>query len=153
MKMDGDIRVATDAKYKSLYNTLKRLNVVEDSHNLFHLCACLGYSRGQRIEITRKDRDDRFWSKTITPSEWVCYYSMVLQESGFDYQKIRDDKEVILIIEEYANSGMKILIDEFLHDYFSKGSTKNDPRIDPSIGKELPKNMLNYVFDLIPADD
>jgi hypothetical protein len=33
MKMDGEIRVATDARYKNIYNTLKKLNVVEDFHN------------------------------------------------------------------------------------------------------------------------
>jgi hypothetical protein len=74
---------------------------------------------------------------------------MVLQENNFDYQKIKNDKDVIIIVEEYANAGMEILIDELLSDYYSKGSSKNDPRIDPTIGKELPKSVLNYLFEII----
>lgn len=153
MKMDGEIRVATDARYKGIYNTLKKLNVIEDSHNLFHVCACLAYHRNLRSPIPNKNREDRFWSRTITPSEWVCYYSMILNEYNFDYQMIKNDKDVILVIEEYANAGMEILLKELLHDYLSKNSSNSDPRIDPTIGKELPKDILNYLYDIIISED
>ena len=83
MKMDGNIRVATEAKYKELYNNMKANGAVDDFHELFFLCACLGYRKGVQRPV--KKRDDRFWSRTITPREWACYYAMILEKNAFDY--------------------------------------------------------------------
>ena len=97
MKMDGKIRVATDAHYKELYNNMKGSGTVGDFHELFFVCACLGYRGKKSIPI--KKRDDRFWSSTITPREWTCYYAMILEQNGYDYTKVSDDKDVLTMIE------------------------------------------------------
>ena len=64
MKMDGNTRVATDAKHRELYNNMKNSAAVDDFHELFFLCACIGYRNDSQYSI--KKRDDRFWSRTIT---------------------------------------------------------------------------------------
>jgi len=145
MKMDGNIRVATEARYKELYNNMKSNGSVNDSHDLFFFCACIGYRNGSQVPI--KKRDDRFWSRTITPREWACYYAMVLENNSFDYEKVADDKDVIAVIEGYANAGMNILIDSFLGDYLLPSSKSTDPQLDPGCCKELPKQFVHFIFE------
>lgn len=143
MRMDGQIRVKTDGRYSRIYNDLKNV-VVGDFHELFFTCACLGYKHKKRRPLG-KAREDRFWSNTINPREWACYYAMVLEENDMDFRAVQDDKAVIARVEEYANAGMEILRDQFLHDYLT--SNKEEPQIDPSCSKELAKNFLHFVFE------
>lgn len=145
MKMDGNIRVATEAKYKELFNNMKSNGVVDDFHELFFLCASIGYRKSSKTPIKR--RDDRFWSKTISPREWACYYAMVLEKNAFDYEKVSEDKDVLAIIEGYANAGMDILIKDFLGDYLLPSSRSTDPQLDPTCCKELPKNFVHFIFE------
>jgi len=145
MKMDGNIRVATEVKYKELYNNMKTTGAVDDFHELFFLCVCLGYRKGVHTPIRK--RDDRFWSRTITPREWACFYAMTLEKNSFDYAKVSEDKDVLLAMEGYANAGMNILIDEFLGDYLLASSKSNDPQLDPTCCKELAKQFIHFIFE------
>ncbi|CAD7766670.1 MAG: hypothetical protein DNFNHJIP_00068 [Candidatus Argoarchaeum ethanivorans] len=143
MRMDGDIRVRTHRKYRVLYNELKNY-VVGDMHELFFLCVCLGYKNN----ISRKigtNGDDRFWSKTIHPNEWACYYSIMAKKYEMNFKAIVDDKKVILCMEEYANGGMQVLIENLLNDYIIDKSV--EPSIDMSTAKELPKMLMGYIFE------
>lgn len=150
MKMDGQIRVKTEGRYKRLYNDLKNV-VVGDSHELFFVCACLGYksNKSKPIGGSRDDRD-RFWSNTINPREWACYYAMLLEQNGMDFLAIQDDKSVMAKIEEYANAGMDILVRDFLNDYTITNG--GELQLDPGCSKELPKQFLHFVFEQIDTD-
>jgi hypothetical protein len=145
MKMDGNIRIATDAKHKELYNNMKSYGAIDDFHELFFLCACLGYRKG--INSPVKKRDDRFWSRTITPREWSCFYGMILESHSYDYTKISDDRDVLAVMESYANAGMDLLINEFLGDYLFPASKSSNPQLDPTCCKELPKHLVHFVFE------
>lgn len=143
MKLSGDIRVRTDKHYRTIYNDLKNF-VAKDMHEIFFLCACLGYRKGKKRPLGR-DGDDRFWSSTITPEEYASYYAMLIETNEMDFSVIRDDKVVIATIEEYANAGMNILLEDVLSEYaLSRG---DDLRIDPSCSKELTKVLLAYVYE------
>lgn len=143
MKMDGQIRVETDGRYSKLYNDLKNV-VVGDFHELFFVCACLGYKH-KKSKPLGKTHEARFWSNTVNPREWACYYAMLLEENDMNFTAIQDDKAVIARIEEYANAGMEILLDQFLSDYIVK--SKEESQMDPGASKELPKTFLHFVFD------
>lgn len=145
--MDGQIRVRTDRRHARIYNELKNL-VVGDFHELFFVCACLAYRHGQRKSLG-SNREDRFWSKTITPREWACFYAMVLDQSGMDFEAIREDKDVISMVEEYANAGMEILLNGFLRDYTL--ASPAGPQLDPGVRQELPKVFLHHLFDQMEA--
>lgn len=145
MKMDGNLRVATEVKYKELYNNMKNIGAVDDFHELFFVCACIGYCKGTHVPLQK--RDDRFWSRTILPQEWSCYYAMILEKHAFDYSRISDDKSVLLLIEGYANGGMEILLNDFLDDYLLPGSRGKEMQLDPSCCRELPKQFLHYIFE------
>lgn len=149
MRMDGQIRVKTDACYARIYNDLKGL-AVGDFHELFFLCACLGYKHGQTRSVGRT-REDRFWSSTIDAREWACYYVMVLEDNNMNFASIRDDKTVMGRIEDYASAGMEILLGEFLSDYVL--TNKQEPQLDPVSSRELPKNLLHFIFDNIGEID
>ncbi len=73
-------------------------------HELFFLCVCLGYKTKTRKPLG-KNGDGRFWSRTITPDEWTCYYAMMIEVNNMDFHSITDDKKVLFCMEEYANGG------------------------------------------------
>ncbi len=145
MKMNGQIRVATDAKYKEIYNNMKNKGVIEDFHDLFFVCAILGYKNNKLNPI--KKNDDRFWSSTILPREWVVYYAMILEKNNYNYSLIENEKEVLNIIEQYANAGIEILINNFLDDYLISNSKQTEPKLDPSCSLELPKHFLHFLYE------
>lgn len=138
MNMSGDIRVKTDKKYKQLYNDLRNI-AFGDMHELFFLCVCLGYREDQSKSLA-SNGEERFWSRTISPEEWACYYAIILDKNDMDLSKIKDDKAVILEMEKYANGGMEILLNKFLNDY-----CLNDLKLDPTFSKELPKAILHFI--------
>ena len=143
MKLSGEIRVRTDRNYRTLYNDFRNF-VAKDMHEIFFLCSCLAYREGKRKPLGR-DGDDRFWSSTITPEEYASFYAMMIESREMDFSSIADDKLVIAAMEEYANAGMEILMEEVLDDYtLDRG---DDLRLDPSCPKELPKVMLAYIYD------
>lgn len=143
MNMSGDIRVRTDRHYKSLYNELRNL-AVGDMHELFFMCACLGYLSGERKQLGR-DGEDRFWSSTFSSDEYASFYAMMIQRSDMDFNAISDDKAVIRTMEEYANSGMEILLRDAMSDFVL--SSNGDITLDPSLKKELPKALLAFLHE------
>ncbi len=145
MRMDGEVRVATETKHKGLYNDLKKYRAINDFHELFYVCACLGFKRGKHKIVNKPD--DRFRSYTLTQREWATYYAMTLANNNFEFDKISNDKSVLSFIEGYANAGMDILIDEFLGDYLLHSSKSSDPQLDPAFCKELPKQFLHFIFE------
>lgn len=143
MKMSGEIRVRTDKKFQGLYNDLKN-RAFGDMHEIFFFCVCLGY-RQKRKRALGRNGDERFWSKTITPEEYVCYYSILLEENDMNFAVIQDDQKVISQMEQYANGGMDFLIEDFLHNYLIQAS--NELALDSSASQELAKELLGYVFE------
>lgn len=143
MNMAGDIRVRTDRHHKSLYNDLRNF-VAKDMHEIFFLCACLGYREGRRKPLGR-DGDDRFWSSTINADEYASFYAIMIESGSMDFSAIADDKEVILAMEEYANAGMQILLEDVLMNYTL--DRNDDLRLDPSCSKELPKVFLAFLYE------
>ena len=143
MTMASNIRVKTDRRYRALYKQLTSL-VVGDSHELFFVCACLAFKKGQRLPMG-KSGDERFWSATITPDEWSCYYAIRLVNNEMAFESIQDDAQVVSEMEEYANAGMAILLDDLLCDYTNQAS--EEVVLDTARCTELPKVFLHYVAE------
>jgi hypothetical protein len=149
MSMDTQIRVRTEARYGQLYNDLKGV-VVSEFHELFFVCACLGYRAGEPKALSKPG--DRFWSSTITPQEWSCYYAMALEKSGYSYEALGDDEVVIALAEGYANRGMEVLLEEFIGEYLLPDS-KAALQLDVRCSEELPKHFLHFLYDQADAND
>ena len=97
-----------------------------------------------------RNKEDRFWSDTITPDEYVSYYSMLLVANSLDFTVIQDDKSVLSKTEEYANAGMEILIKDVLHDYLMPG-TEAEPKLDFTCSRELAKVLLYHIFEQVDS--
>ncbi len=143
MKMNGEIRVRTDRRHKELYKDLKEC-AMGDAHEVFFLCACLGYKMKARKPLG-KTGDERFFSKNITIQEYSSYYSMMVKDYEYDYSSIQDDKKVLEVMEEYANAGMDILVSEFLSDYLLVKDAQ-EPRLEKAMCKELAKTLLFFTY-------
>jgi len=144
MKMDTQIRVKTDRRYGKLYNQMKNVALGE-MHELFFLCACLGYRAGRHKSLG-KSGEDKFWSVTITPEEWCSFYAMVLEERGMDFAAVQDDNAVIARMEEYANAGMEVLIENVLKDYLAGSGGQEEVSLNETASKDLAKVLLSYIF-------
>lgn len=145
MSMDGQIRVYTEASLGNIYNQLKDNGAVGDFHELFFICVCIAYNRGKKRPLMK--RQERFWSRTISPSEWSCFYAIMLNGNSNSFDVVADDKEVLAVMEEYACAGMDVLMEEFLNDYILPCGKGAEPQLDPQISRELPKQLLTYIFD------
>lgn len=143
MYLSGGIRVRTEGRYKQLYNDLKNF-VFLDMHEIFFTCAAIGYRSGKRIPLG-KSAEDRFWSDTITPHEFAMFYAMVAELEGMSCQSLMDAKSVIEVVEEYANAGMEILLEELLGEYVIE--TESGPVLDKASCDELPKIILAHIYD------
>jgi hypothetical protein len=143
MSMSTDLRVKVGKEYSNLYTDWKNLVCLE-MHELFFLCACLGYNAQKNIPLDKKG-ESKFWSGTITPEEWSCFYAMLLKKNQMNPTSVMHDKKVMSEIEGYANGGMEILVDELLTD-FTIGAPDN-LRIDSSSSKGLAKSILAYISE------
>jgi hypothetical protein len=144
MKYSNDLRIHSDKNHKDLYNDLKAI-AFGDFHEIFFVCASLGYKKQKRIPLG-KNNDDRFWSSTITPEEYSVYYSMVLNSNAMKLEAVTDDRKIMDEIEEYANGGIQILISECLKDFMLENN-----RIDRIHAHDLPKEILSYLLTVSEA--
>ena len=143
MSMSTDLRVKVSREYSDLYTDWKNLVCIE-MHELFFLCVSLGFNARRSVPLCKKG-EAKFWSGTITPEEWSCFYAILLKESEMNPTAIMDDKKVMSSIESYANGGMEILIEDLLSD-FTVGNSGN-LRIDNSNCKDLRKSILVYISE------
>lgn len=141
MKQSTDIRVRTAPEYETLYKDLRQY--CGEAHSVFFLCTCLGFRAGRKAPLSAR-RADRFWSSTITPDEWACYYAIAADESGLDFSALGDDRKVVATAEAYADEGMQVLVDELLSGYLVK---PGEPRLDSSASRELAWELLKFIPD------
>jgi hypothetical protein len=141
MMMPTDLRVRIDERHRELYDGLCKV-VVGDSHELFYVCACVGYARGRSVPLGRGTYD-RFFSQTITPAEWATMYAMAIHADGMEFSILRDPRRLITAMEGYANGGLSVLLDECLAEYVLDGGT--GPVLRGGVGKDLAKVVLSYV--------
>jgi len=146
MNMDSDIRVGVDGNLSKLYNDLKERGVIKDFHELFFFLACIGFRNKYKQPLKKKE--DKFWSKTIKPREWTCYYSMILETHDFDIDSISNDNKVIREIEEYANGGFNIAYKDFLGDFITKANGEYR-LITSSDDADLMFNFINYIYEKV----
>ena len=142
MKRDTEIRVATEKKYTTLYNDLKKYNVINDFRELFFVCVCLAYKKKRSTPL--KMGEDRFRTNSFTSREWATYYAIFLKEHNMDFATVKDEKHIMKHMEAYANAGMEVLLEEFLGDYVKV--TNGEPYIIPLGSRELPKNFIQYLL-------
>jgi len=141
---DQRIRVRTEKTHKTLYSELKQLNL-GDAHTVFFIAVCIGHEARQRQKIAA--RDDRFWGDTITHDEWAVYKTIFLDEEKYDLRFINDHEAIIRSMEEYANGGINIIIDNI--PCFDKHED-GEVIIKHSERDNVLNRLLAFIFDRIP---
>lgn len=149
--MSPDIRVQVSRDYSQLLLDMAKVFGGADQHEVFFMCACIGFNRSSPAEPPKPE--DRFWSRTITPDEWSCYYAMLLSENAMDYSVIADDRDVIKRVERYAHGGLGILLDELLCDHVTGDGGALTIESSPDVRAVLPRLLLQYVLDHAQGQD
>jgi len=142
MQYEGNIRIFTEKKHSTIYNQFKS-KIVNEFNELFFACASIGFKLNKKTPL--KKREERFWSRTFTTEQFDIIYSMILSENNFNYESIKDDGSVFKIMEEYANTGMIYLIDEFLNT-FIKDENDNISFITNE-DNELRKLYFTFIYN------
>ena len=141
-------RVKCNFEYQALFRDL----FPQQAHSTFFLCACVGYSR--RILTPFEKSYDSFWSDTMTRDEFGCYVLMALEKNNMEPILLGDDKAktIIELVQEYANTGMSILIEEVISDAVEKNS-HGYYELDKSKDIILPKIILCWLSEAIDQTD
>ncbi|MFW6030854.1 MAG: hypothetical protein ACOCRO_11475, partial [Halanaerobiales bacterium] len=147
--MIPNVRVKVNKIYHDIYKDLTqssniRKPVIDGHGKVFILCASLGYEYDKRVPFNKGEGKPLFWSHSMTNHDPIILYSIALFSKGkVNYDILSQPEEVIKIVEEYANGGMEILMDEVLEPYVKKN---NDMYyLDYSKSSFLEKDILSFI--------
>lgn len=124
-------------KYDSIYEYFLK-NKSFSMSELFTLCTVIGFINNTRIPYTDRGKDIR--SEYFSDRDLMKIYVIMMKSNDInatidDFSNINFRKDNFKIIEEYAEGGMKILVDEVF-----KGNWN---------GSELSRNYKKYEIDIL----
>lgn len=124
-------------KYEAIYEYFLK-NKSFSMSELFTFCTVIGFIKNVRISYSDKGKDTR--SEYFSDSDLMKIYVIMMKSNDInatidDFSNINFIKEKFKIIEEYAEGGMKILVDEVF-----KGNWN---------GSELSRNYKKYEIDIL----
>ncbi|TYB31282.1 MAG: hypothetical protein FXF47_04945 [Candidatus Mcinerneyibacterium aminivorans] len=146
----SDSRFSVSKKYYNLFTDLNS-NVFPSHSSIFILCVLLGYNYGTRksLESTKQ----LFRVASLNPEEVLVLKSLSIEEENCDYSLLSDNSiedKIINMLEEYANSGMEIFIEEFLNNYIKQSN--GEYYLDFTKKNELSKIVLGYIMDKVEEE-
>lgn len=107
LKMDREIK----AKFLDpLINTQSSQFWRKEQGDVYLIAAALGY-KNKLKQKTSKSTDIRTYNGLRDESKLLIRI-IVLSESNYDYELLKDGPKVLKIVEEYANGGMSLLYDK-----------------------------------------
>ena len=113
-----DMRVYIDKSNVKIYDDLQKITGA-DFHIIFFICVCLAVSRRADPQKLSK-RIEKFWARTMTPTEWSCIYAIILEQNAMDLKSVENDENVILQMEAIANAGIDIITNDLLKEYIRR---------------------------------
>jgi hypothetical protein len=142
----GKYRVHCQKGYQGIYKTLKG-NVFNEYHNLFTLCVFLG-KRHNSFASNERKKEQLFWSDTFTMREYAAFYSLIIHENkNGNYSLLKNGEKTLEFLENYADGGMKILLDsEIIKNHVKEENGEFSLDISPN--SHIQKQILYYVYSL-----
>lgn len=133
--------IFTSKKYEPIYMLLNK-EYDFPYHKLFILCASLGASKGKASELDGKGRE--FRSNYFNNDERNLIYSIILNDEmrGKNIEKFNESSfhaEARNIIENYAEGGMDILVEEVFKEKW------DNHQLDSKY-KDYHMDILKYVL-------
>lgn len=136
---DNQLIFYADEKYTNVYDTFNKLKQDKkfETKNLFILSATIGFRNSLKIEVEKKGKETR--SNYLTPMEESLLLNLVFTDPSLSNELdtlIKDDNKKLIktTIDEYANGGMKLILDEALFENWD--------------GYELNEKYEHYYYDL-----
>lgn len=134
--------IFTSKKYETIYKTLNSLIDVK-YHDLFMLCAAIGFRNNNKLPIEEKGRE--FRSNYLSREQKATAYSIILNDSEFGRKINRfEDREFIVDarkrLEQYAEGGMEILVKEVFKSKWTGGI------LDESYN-EYEIDIISYIYE------
>lgn len=108
------ILIYTSEKNQDIYQYFREKYDIK-YHELFTICASIGYKNNSKVKIEQRGRE--FRSNYFNMGQRSIMYSIILSDNniGKNIEKF-DDREFRVnskrMLEEYAEGGLEILIDE-----------------------------------------
>lgn len=124
-------------KYEAIYEYFLK-NKSFSMSELFTICTVIGFINNIRVPYNDKGKDIR--SEYFSDNDLMKIYVIMMKSSDInatidDFADINFRKDKFKIIEEYAEAGMKILVDEVF-----KGNWD---------GSELSRSYKKYEIDIL----
>ena len=112
----NQIILKSSNRYVGIYKFFRETYSIK-YHELFTLVASLGFVRNNKEQTTEKSNGIEFRSNYFNNSQKSSIYSIILNdpEVGKQVEKFDDEDSILIyrkLIEDYAEGGMSILIDE-----------------------------------------
>jgi len=111
---EAEMLIYSSQKYEEIYIKINK-DLKITYKNIFILCATLGARHGRTAPVTKRGRE--FRASYFNESEENLMYTIILNDEtkGKDIELFNDPefrKEARKILEEYAEGGMDILVEE-----------------------------------------
>ena len=81
--------------------------------NLYTLCASIGYSLGKKTPLDEKVETPFTLEQIDEKLEWPLLISIAWADSGQDLNVFMDSKKIIKICDEYAETGIQFLVNQY----------------------------------------
>lgn len=141
-------RIYVRKKYIDIYRVLRTDSqasprIFTENKDLFTLCCTIGFKSGKRNEL--KNTEMLLWSGTFDEHQETVLRAIAVKSSEEESLNILDNPEkVYRIAEQYADSGMEILIKEVFQPYINK-QDDDTLTIVYNAKSDLLKAIIHYV--------
>lgn len=142
------IVVFTSKQYENIYIYLNDVYEIK-YHDLFMLCASIGFRGNNPLPIREKGRE--FRSNYLSNAQRATAYSIILNDTtiGKDLDRFGEEDFPNIakkVLEDYAEGGMQILVRDVLRSKFKDG------HLDKT-HEEYDLDIISYVYeqsDVVP---
>ncbi|MEI4527197.1 MULTISPECIES: hypothetical protein [Priestia] len=110
-----EARIHWNKKHEVIYHTLRERGIFPQNSHILMFCASLGFKHSRKKELVGDTNDIRL--STFSKDEMVAYVTIAFSKVGLQLDKLDKIEEFKNIIEEYAEGGMEVFIEEFLEPY------------------------------------
>lgn len=148
-------RIYVRKKYIDIYRELRTdkpssPRIFTENKDLFTLCCTIGFRSGQRNEL--KNAEMLLWSGTLDAEQETVLKAIAVKSSEEQNLNVLDEaSKVYKIAEQYADYGMRILIEEIFKP-FIKEQEDGTLTIVYNTKSNLLKTIIYYVDSLKEQD-
>lgn len=147
---DNQMIFIADSKYNDVFDTFTKKEIGNkiEIKQLFILAATVGFKNSKRVKIGNKGKETR--TSYLSYKEEALLLNMVLADSEINNNldeivNLNNKMKIKNIIDEYANGGMELIIDNGLSHRWNGEYLNNE---DGNLTFDLSKYILSEVQNI-----